>query len=233
MTEHETPHPPRALTRTLTRRVVTLSLAAALAVSATACGSDSATVDESASEQTSEQPADTAGNGADLAFVSQMIPHHQSAVEMAEIAEKQAERDELRTLASDIIEAQTAEITTLEALKSDLEAANIEEGDLGISDDMAGMNMDSGMLKTADPFDREFIDMMIGHHQGAIRMARAEMTDGANPQAQRLAEEVIAAQTREIEQMNEWRKEWYGETSPAGGVPAEDEAASEEHSGGH
>lgn len=207
--------------RTLLSRLLTMSFAATLAVTAAACGSDSATVDESAREQTSGQAAEVAGNGVDRAFVSQMIPHHESAVDMAETATEQAEHEELRGLAEEIIEAQNAEIETLSQLQGEFEQAGIEEGDLGMSDDMAGMSMDSGMLENADPFDREFLDMMIGHHQGAIRMARTELEEGANPEAQELAEEIIASQTREIEQMNEWREDWYGQPSPAGGVPAE------------
>jgi uncharacterized protein (DUF305 family) len=85
------------------------------------------------------------------------------------------------------------------------------------------MDMDMRSLRHADPFDRMFIDMMIPHHQGAIRMARIELAEGANEESKSLAREIIAAQAAEIEQMNEWRARWYGAPSPAGGVPPEDE----------
>ena len=68
-----------------------------------------------------------------------------------------------------------------------------------------GMNMDDSMLMTADPFDREFIDMMVPHHQGAIRMARVQLAKGKDPQLRKLATAIIAAQSKEIEQMNSWR----------------------------
>jgi uncharacterized protein (DUF305 family) len=215
-----TNHRASSLKRILRSRFLTLSLSAVLAVTATACGSDSASVGDSAQERSS-QAAEVAANGVDRAFVSQMVPHHESAVDMAQIATEQAEHEELRGLAEQIIEDQNAEIKTLNRLQGEFERAGVEEGDLGMSDDMAGMNMDSSMLENADPFDREFIDMMIGHHQGAIRMAQTEIADGANSEAQQLAENVIASQAREIEQMNEWREEWFGEPSPAGGVPTE------------
>lgn len=210
--------------RTLLSRSLALTLATVLAVGATACGSDSATVDDVEQEQASES-VDVVGNGVDRAFVSQMIPHHESAIEMARIASERAEHEELRELADEIVTSQSSEIETLTELDNQLEAAGVEPGDLRVPDDMAGMGMDSSMLQDADPFDRAFIDMMIGHHQGAIRMARVELEEGSNPEAKELAEAVIEAQAREIEQMNEWRAEWYGAPSPAGDVPAEDEPA--------
>jgi uncharacterized protein (DUF305 family) len=187
-----------------------LPLLAALAlVLVTACGED-------------EEPAGgAAGNGIDLAFVSEMAPHHESAVEMAEMAEERGEHPEIKRLAGEIIKAQNAEIQTLEGLATDLEQAGIEKGDLGIPENGMGMGHDSAMLETAKPFDREFIDMMIPHHQAAIDMARIELEEGENPEAKRLAQDIVDAQAKEIQEMNSWRTDWYGKPSPAGGVPAE------------
>jgi uncharacterized protein (DUF305 family) len=91
-----------------------------------------------------------------------------------------------------------------------------------------GTDMDAAALETAQPFDRELIDMMIPHHQGAIRMAHMELADGANVDVKRLAEAIVDAQSKELEQMNAWRVDWFGAMSPAGGVPAE-----EDHGSGH
>ena len=93
-----------------------------------------------------------------------------------------------------------------------------------------GMGDDASMLSEAKPFDREFIDMMISHHLGAIRMARVELEGGENPELKQLAQAIVDAQANEIDEMNTWRVEWYGALSPAGGVPAEEDGG---HSGGH
>lgn len=53
---------------------------------------------------------------------------------------------------------------------------------------------------TGDP-DRDFLAMMIPHHQGAIDMARLELIEGRDPLTRRLAEEIIAGQQAEIEAM--------------------------------
>jgi uncharacterized protein (DUF305 family) len=162
----------------------------------------------------------------DGAFIVGMIPHHEGAVEMAEIALERAQHSETEELAHEIIAAQNDEIAELEAIHVRLfgePVGALHHGTLGMSDAEMGMHGDMMMLADARPFDREFIDMMIPHHQGAIRMARVQLEAGEDPELKRLSEAIIVAQSHEIEQMNSWREEWYGEPSPAGGVPPEDE----------
>ncbi|WP_428488191.1 CopM family metallochaperone [Rhodopila sp.] len=57
---------------------------------------------------------------------------------------------------------------------------------------------------TGDP-DRDFAAMMIPHHQGAIDMARVELRYGKDPTLLRLSHKIVAAQTREITQMQRWQ----------------------------
>ena len=165
----------------------------------------------------------------DRAFVREMVPHHQIAVEMAQMAEMQGEHADIKTLAAAIVEDQTAEIGSLKriarrlgvtpAKPSDHEQMMRDAEALGLSMDEMGMSMDMDELDGAKPFDREFIDMMITHHRGAIRMARAERRKGKDASLRRIARTIITAQAKEIRQMNAWRKQWYGATSPSDGVP--------------
>ena len=60
------------------------------------------------------------------------------------------------------------------------------------------------------PFDRQFIDMMVPHHQGATAMAQVALARAQHPQIKRLAQAIIADQNKEIAQMKTWRKAWYG-----------------------
>ena len=192
-------------------RLLMLLTLVATAVAIGACGGDD------------EESASTAGaNGTDRAFVAEMVPHHESAVEMAKVAQEKAQHDEVKRLADAIIQTQNAEIETMNALDAQMENDGVEKGDLGMK--MNEMDMsDMSMLENAKPFDREFIDMMIPHHQDAIVMARMELEQGKSADAMKLAEAIIDAQTKEIDEMNMWRVDWYGKLSPAGGVPAEDE----------
>jgi uncharacterized protein (DUF305 family) len=165
---------------------------------------------------------------AEQAFLAAMAPHHESAIKMAGVASKRAAHRELRELAATIVEAQQTEIATIaqihmrltgEALRPNADAHQ----QLGLSAEEAGMMHDGRQalaeLKGAKPFDRAFIDAMVPHHQGAIRMARAALAVSENAALKRLAERIVTDQSREIAQMNRWRAAWYGGSSPAGGVP--------------
>jgi uncharacterized protein (DUF305 family) len=181
-----------------------------LAVALGACGND-----DSGS-------GSTAGNGIDRAFVADMIPHHESAVEMARVAERRSQSTFVRRLARDIISSQNSEITTMKSIASQLDAAGVKPKSLGLAEHEMGMDTDMSKLESAKPFDRAFIDMMVPHHQGAIRMARVELAKGSNAEAKQLAKDIVAAQAREINAMNEHRNAEFGAPSPAGGVPADD-----------
>ena len=194
----------------LNARLVAAVLAVAVAIVAVAagCGDDDETT--------------TAASEVDGAFLAQMTPHHEMAIEMAEIAEARAEHRQVRDLAAAIVAAQAAEIEQMGQIYERLygeQLGTMHHGSLGMSAEEMGMHMDPMHLEDADPFDRAFIDAMIPHHQGAIRMARIELADGSDPETMELARAIIDAQSREIEQMNAWRQRWYGATSPAGGMP--------------
>jgi uncharacterized protein (DUF305 family) len=160
----------------------------------------------------------------DGAFITEMVPHHESAVEMAELALERAEHPQTQRLARAIIQAQSNEIAQLEAIHERLFSEPVEDGDhgtLGLASHEGGMDTDMEALMDARQFDQAFIDMMIPHHQGAIRMARIQLDAGEDGELSALAESIIQAQSSEISQMNEWRVDWYGAPSPAGGIPPE------------
>jgi uncharacterized protein (DUF305 family) len=162
-----------------------------------------------------DQHATAAGNATDRAFAQAMIPHHQGAVEMAELAQQKAQHPELTKMAGEVIAAQTAEIKTLRKVDRELSGSGVEAGELGMDEHMMGVDTEMSMLRDARLFDRAFIDMMTPHHEGAIRMARVELRRGENPQLRRMAREIIAAQTQEIDQMRKWRRAWVGSAESA------------------
>ncbi len=168
--------------------------------------------------------SDSSAESADGTFIADMTLHHMSAIEMADLAAARAQNPEIKELADNIISSQGEEIAQMEEIHQRLFDAPVDEaaGDPA----MAMSESDLAVLETAKPFDREFIDMMIPHHQEAIRMARVELADGEDEELKSIATAIIEAQTAEIEEMNSWRVKWYGAESPAGDVPAEDEAES-------
>jgi uncharacterized protein (DUF305 family) len=143
----------------------------------------------------------------DETFLAAMIEHHEGAVDMAEIALERAEHEELRQVAQEIIDAQEAEIEQMEAwLDEWYHGADVDHG---VSHEEMGMDMDMDAFRDAEPFDLTFIDEMILHHEGAIDMASAILDTTERDEIRAMAEEIIEVQEQEIEQMREWRAEWY------------------------
>lgn len=65
----------------------------------------------------------------------------------------------------------------------------------------------------AAPFDRQFIDSMVPHHESAVVMAQMALTKAQLPEVKRLARGIIGDQKKEIAQMKAWRKAWYGNSA--------------------
>jgi uncharacterized protein (DUF305 family) len=177
----------------MTLSKILAALAVAGALIAAGCGDD---------DNSSGAKGSTAGgNGADRAFVADMVPHHQSAIEMAKIAQDRGQSTFVKELADDIITTQTEEIKVLRREDEGLDTAGFKAGSLGVPEHMKGMEGDPATLKTADPFDGAFLKMMIPHHQGAIEMAKAELAKGTDRELKAIASDIINVQQREISDM--------------------------------
>jgi uncharacterized protein (DUF305 family) len=150
------------------------------------------------------------GKYSDRAFIDAMVPHHQGAIAMAEVALKNAEHEEIEELSRNIVSTQQSEIEELKSIKQQ------EFGTSNVPMEMSpkrmrgmGMMMDPKRLSKREPFDEAFIDAMIPHHQSAIYMSQVAQEESKIPEIKELAENIVDAQKREIEQMKQWRKQWY------------------------
>lgn len=146
-------------------------------------------------------------NDADVRFATQMIPHHQQAVQMASMAGYQATTPEVKQLAVAIKAAQDPEIKVMSGWLTawGKPVPSPEHGGHGTAEEMPGMMGEEemselGKAKGAE-FDRSWMRLMIKHHQGAVTMATAEQKDGKDPAAIALAKKIQAAQTAEIATM--------------------------------
>ncbi len=193
------------LTRTST--LSTVAIAATLVLSA--CSSDPEPT-QTNSESSEESTAVADFNDADVAFVTGMIPHHQQAVSMSQMAEDRAGSD-VSALATQIESAQEPEIERMTQWLDDWGQATPSSmgdmGDMGDMGEMSGMmqpeDMEELMSVRGDEFDTLWLDMMIEHHTGAITMSQTQKDEGINPEAVALADTIIEAQQAEITEMTQ------------------------------
>lgn len=154
------------------------------------------------------------GDEYDKTFISEMISHHNGAIKMAELAATRAKHQELKETAANIVTSQSKEVAQLTTWQkqwgypaSPAEESHSHEMIGGI---MSGMDMSVGSLErlSGDEFDKMFIMAMTDHHQQAVDMARPAAKNAKHQELKSAAEAIISAQSAEIDQMKQWKKDW-------------------------
>lgn len=166
-------------------------------------------------------PAATArGNAVDRAFARRLVPHHEQAVAVAQLAVGRAEHRALRALAADVVQVRRRDLRRVRPVARHLgvrpgrtervdQLAVLDDADtMALSIDVLGT--DAAALSHADPFDRAVLDAMIAHDRCAIRMARVELARGMNPQLRAVARWIVRGQAAEVARMCAWNEAWYG-----------------------
>src|SRR5262245_6566269 len=143
-------------------------------------------------------------------FIEEMIPHHEDAVAMADLALTRAEHQEIKDLAAAIKTSQTREVAQMRAWYQQWYGTA-----------PAGSRMphrsDSRALDGARPFDRAFIGQMVPHHQMAVIMATMALPRVEQPELRQLLLSIIGDQSREIDNLGQWHRAWYGVPGPGMG----------------
>lgn len=136
----------------------------------------------------------------EIMFAQGMIPHHQQAIEISNIALKQSKNSSVRKLASQILKAQKPEINQMKYWLT----AKVAPMDMGHDMGMSGMLSETRVADlrklTGNQFDTAFLKAMIEHHQGALEMLPM-LRSSKNSEVKNLAKSISAAQSSEISQM--------------------------------
>ena len=200
------------------RTLVAAVLAGTLAITVAACSS---TTDDQPAMPMDTSAMPMSGTATEVAFAQSMIPHHQQAIEMADLAlnpDAQAS-PQVRKLATAIKNAQDPEIQQMTDWLQQWGAPTTmpgASGDMAAMDhgghDMGGMTM-SGMMTSEDmpalsratgtEFDSMWLQMMISHQEGAVVIAEQVKAQSNNPDVTALANQVITAQKQEIDTMKQ------------------------------
>ena len=204
--------------RSLVRRTAVVAASGVAALALAACGGDGDDTGaaghgghqatDSASAASSAPASQGQHNAADVSFAKGMIPHHRQAVEMADLAPDRARSAEVKKLAAEIEKAQAPEIEKLSGWLTSWGETVPAEGAMehsmhggGMEGMMSAEEMTALENASGEAFDTSFMEMMIKHHEGAVEMAKTEQSDGAHAPARKMAADIIASQSAEIEQM--------------------------------
>jgi len=196
----------------ITRRIAAAA-AVVLALGLAACGSaDHTTMGSGVTPSHSASTQNTVGNAADAAFLTAMIPHHQQALHMADMALTQSDDQKVKELAATIKNEQDPEITQMQQW---LDSGDFPSAGASNSSGMGGMDamdgMADGMMSNEDmdtlmglqgmDFDAMWLTMMIAHHEGAITMSKKVLATTSDERIRTLANNIITGQTAEITTM--------------------------------
>lgn len=163
-----------------------------------------ATASPTSSTPTTGTPAAGAHNQADVEFAAGMVPHHQQALVMTDMALAHGGTDDFVALAKAIEAAQRPEIEQMSGwLTGWGEPVPDLSGHMGHSDMgmMSQQDLDDLDAMRGSGFEGMWLTMMVEHHEGAVDMGRAELAKGENPEARKLAQSIITSQTAEIATM--------------------------------
>jgi uncharacterized protein (DUF305 family) len=156
------------------------------------------------------QPPDF--NDADIAFLQVMIPHHQQAIDMAKLVTGRTRRPELVKLAATITASRVAEIRRMQAWLTRWRPAAADASSQHDQTALPGMlaegQLDWLQTLTGAQFDLGFVTMLHTHHSRAVELADTELRSGASAEVKAFARKIIAAQQREIRQLQRWQDTW-------------------------
>ncbi len=149
-------------------------------------------------------------------YIEWMIPHHEDAVTMSELAPAQAEHLELRALAAHIMQTQTNEIARMRHWYQSWYGTEVPpDTKMGAAMHMMSAH-DATPLDGARPFDKAFIEQMIPHHETAVMGSTMALQRIDRPELAELLRSIVTSQSAEIAQMRDWYQQWYGTPVPQG-----------------
>lgn len=142
----------------------------------------------------------------DYDFATMMRMHHQGAIDMAQEEIASGKDEKIKAMAHQIIADQKAE---QEKLKTFLNSSSpVEQKSAGNEDGlkkpMELMEDEMKQMQMSNDPDKDFVTMMIRHHESAVEMAKSEIANGHHDEIKQMAQQMITSQTNKIQEFQKW-----------------------------
>lgn len=212
------PHALRAVRPLTTATGIALSLLATAATSAPPGSSGAHTGDHQmmAAMQSMKPVTERTRLTGDIDrdFMTMMIPHHDAGIVMSQAQTRYGKHPALRKLAAGDVSDQRKDNATMHKLLRGwrVAAKPVAEGSpsTAMLNAMREMDAATSRMKMTGNQDRDFIEMMIPHHEAAIEMSRIEMRSGRDARVKKVAKGIFEGQSKDVKDMKTWYRAWYG-----------------------
>lgn len=146
----------------------------------------------------------------DYDFANTMMIHHQSAVDMAKNVLAKGSSSEVKKMAQNIITAQEAEIASFKSILANYKIPELKkeagEAHNELGENMEKMEANMKAIPMSGNADKDFLMMMIPHHESAVTMSEDELSHGKNLELKKLAQKIMEEQNKEIKEFNDLLK---------------------------
>ena len=144
----------------------------------------------------------------DYDFANTMMAHHQQAIDMAQMEISKGSNAETKSMAENIVKAQQAEIAEFKNILKDYKMPEMKKEGGEMHNELGEImnKMDAKMkgMKMTGNADKDFVMMMIPHHESAVTMAENEIAHGKNLALKKMAQKIMDDQGKEIKQFQDW-----------------------------
>ena len=144
----------------------------------------------------------------DLDFANMMIMHHQAAIDMSDVEIAKGTDAQIKTMTQNIITAQKAEIEQMQQFIKNYKMPEAkkenEEMHNELGETMKAMMDKMNNMQMTGNSDKDYAMMMIPHHESAVTMAEDELKHGKQLGLKKMAQKMIADQSKEINEFKAW-----------------------------
>jgi uncharacterized protein (DUF305 family) len=180
--------------------LVGIIAALALGIVFLLAGNSGGPMDHSGHGSSSKEESSSKYSVDEIMFAQMMIPHHEQAVTMSELAFANTTNPEVLALATAIRDGQAPEISQMQAWIGNSKGHDGHNHDMEMSGMLSEEELETLASLKDEAFDQLFLTSMIAHHEGALDMVDM-IKNSTNSEVSTLAANIVKSQSAEIEAM--------------------------------